>query len=254
MPRDADEEVRNWENHHQVRWRSNAAFTGITRFPTAINKREPVPKDLEALEGFFLGFRGDLRNRNGIPVSSWSAFQDRFLIAWGPDRRVLYEVVGWPEKANRIRVTPPGETRHIDFEPMVEAQLRIFRQEGEAALKADPTPERRRIEEYVSEKRASLADAQLKWTRVKEPAVSPNGRWLAANASFGAGSVGDGVLIVLAEDPFRARLYSPRLDGVLGRPIWSADSKRLYFLGRTHEDIGPMQQKNVDIVYRLHLR
>jgi hypothetical protein len=219
-------------------------------------ERDPARKDLEALQGYFLGFRGEIRNRSGTLVSSWRAWspRDRLTITWGPSGSVLYEVVGWPEQGNRIRVTPPGVTRLIDFGPLVETQERIFRQESEARLNADPTSERRRIEEYVREKRASFVEDQLKRTQVKELVVSPNGRWLAANASLQGGAVGDGVLIALDEDPFRARLYSPHLDGVLGKPIWSADSQRLYFLGRTHEDIGPAEQKNVETVYRLHLR
>jgi hypothetical protein len=166
---------------------------------------------------------------------------------------VLYEVVGWPEDGNRIRITPPGETRLIDFRPLVETQERLFREESKARIEADPTPERRRIEAYVSERRESLAELQLTRTQVEELAISPDGRWLAARAGLQPG-VGDGVLIALDEDPFRAQVYSQHLVGVLGRPIWSADSRRLYFLGRTHEDVSPTEHRNVETVYRLHLR
>lgn len=221
-------------------------------------QRDAAPKNLEAFGGFFLSLPSEFRTRHGIAASSWSTpGLDRFAIAWGPGGRVLYEIVEWRKNQNQIRVTPPGATRLVDFALLVQARGKLSVEEVEAAFEGTPTPQQREFANGVSELAGALDDLALTTTKLQDPVISPNGRWIAANTcfpnGFGCGR-GEGVLIDLEEDVFRARPYSAPSESVWGAPMWSGDSKRLYFYGRTSEKVSPTRTRSIYTVYRHHLR
>jgi hypothetical protein len=214
---------------------------------------DPTPKSYDGLDGAFLGFQAKPRDRNGIPVPTWRAVRGRGPIAWGPHGRIHYEIVGGREESSKIQVTPPGAPFPIDFGPVVDTMSRLAQERTAADLASAATPEERAIVNHIKDQAASWDHLRRLGAQVDHIVASPDGRWLAANSRFLIGG-GGGVLIGLESKEFRAKWYSQQLDSVLGFPIWSSDSLRLYFVGVTHKSITRAYTTPIYTIYRLHIR
>ncbi len=205
------------------------------------------PIDLESLEGVALGFEAGPYTRGGSRADSWEDADGVGLVTRDLIHGVLYEVAGEPGARSALRVSPPGSTKEIDFTEYMEAKRHRLREVFEEAS-ASATPKEIPVLEGALEMGVSILMRSRDRMEISGIAVSPDGKWLAATTQWA-----DGILIATADDPLAAHSYSLGVVHVLGIPIWSADSKRLYFYAMSSIPTEAGREETTSTVYILHL-
>ncbi len=157
--------------------------------------------------------------------------------AWSADRRVGCEAVG-----DQVRITPPGKLQTIDFSEPDRGE----REDTEQVLKSMEGLLSQVAKEQGKEKAEEgrkafrdLAQETSRWPReLKQLAVSPDGRYLAAIAEKSENGYfpsSEGLLISLRHQPPVAHRFAVN---VFSKIFWAAHGSRIYFYAQPTSNEG----------------
>lgn len=170
--------------------------------------------------------------------------EDFGKIAWSADRRVKYEAVD-----SQLRITPPGKLQAVDLgEPE-----RGEREDLEKAMGSMDGMISQLGKEEAREARKAVQDLgqqmiQGRSLQLKQLAVSPDGRYLAAVAEksdHGNFPTSYGVIISLRHQPPVARRFAVNVSNKI---FWSARGPRIYFYAQ------PTPSEGEGTIYQLDFK